>query len=125
MYKRGQQKLKRRKRTSAKSSFDENKEINVVVKSGKYRLGVRTVQRELSMGDLKLIILARNAPHDVVDQITLLNNCLDSPVPIHITNNSSWDLGAVVGKPFWVSIIGVIEEGDSSILKVVEQKESL
>ena len=118
-YKRGQQKLKRRKRTSAKSSFDENKEINVAVKTGKTLMGAKTVIRELSMGDLKLIVLANNAPKQVVDEIKLLNSCLDSPIPVFISKNSSWELGATCGKPFWVSTMGILQEGDSSILKAI------
>ena len=119
-YKRGQQKLKRRKRTSAKLSFDENKEINVAVKTGKTLIGTKSVIRELSMGDLKLLILASNAPKQVVDKITLLNNCLETPVPIFISKNSSWDLGAVCAKPFWVTTVGIKNAGNSSILKVIK-----
>ncbi len=119
-YKRGQQKLKRRKRTSAKSSFDENKEINVAVKTGKTLLGAKMVIRELSIGSLKMIILAHNAPSEVKDQIKILNSCLENPVPIFISKNSSWDLGATCGKPFWISTVGILKEGDSSILKAVE-----
>ena len=119
-YKRGQQKLKRRKRTSAKSSFDENKEINVAVKTGKTLLGAKSVIRELAMGSLKMLILAQNTPNKVKDQISLLNGCLENPVPVFISKNSSWELGASCGKPFWVSTIGILEEGDSSILKAVE-----
>ena len=117
-YKRDQQKLKRRKRTSAKKSFDESKELNVAVKTGKTLLGMKSVIRELSLGKLKLIIIARNAPKKVLDQIYLLNACLeDKPVPIFTSKNSSWDLGAACGKPFWISTVGILNEGDSSILK--------
>jgi len=117
-YKRGQQKLKKRKRTSAKLSFDENKEINVAVKTGKTLIGTKSVMR--SMGDLKLLILASNAPKKIVDQVTLFNNCLETPIPIYISKNSSWDLGAVCAKPFWVSTVGILSEGNSSILKVIK-----
>ena len=119
-YKRGQQKLKKRKRTSAKLSFDENKEINVAVKTGKVLLGTKSVLKQLSMGDLKLLILANNAPKEVVDKIKLFNNCLETPIPIFTSKNSSWDLGAVCAKPFWVSTVGILSEGNSSILKVIK-----
>ena len=113
-----QQKLKRRKRTSAKLSFDESKELNVAVKTGKTLLGMKSVIRELSLGELKLIVIANNAPKKVVDQISLLNACLaDKQVPIFKSKNSSWDLGAACGKPFWISTVGILDEGDSSILK--------
>ncbi len=119
-YRRGQEKLKRRKRTSAKSLWDEGKEINVAVKTGKILLGARSVTREISMGDLKLIVLSHNAPSEIKDEITLLNNCLETPIPVYNSKNSSWDLGSICGKPFWVSVLGVLDAGDSSILKVVK-----
>jgi len=72
------------------------------------------------MGDLKLLILASNAPKQVVDKITLLNNCLETPVPIFISKNTSWDLGAVCAKPFWVTTVGIKNAGNSSILKVIK-----
>ncbi|MCF2139689.1 MAG: 50S ribosomal protein L30e [Candidatus Lokiarchaeota archaeon] len=120
-YRRGQQKLKRRKRSSAKSLWDEGKEINVAVKTGKVLLGERSVTRELSMGDLKMIVLARNAPAKVVNQIKILNNCLESPIPVYVSKNSSWELGAICARPHWVSVVGVINPGDSSIMKAVEK----
>ena len=120
VYKRGQEKLKRRKRSSAKSLWDEGKEINVAVKTGKILLGARSVTREISMGDLKLIVLSYNAPAEVKDEIALLNNCLATPIPVYNSTNSSWDLGAICGKPFWVSVLGVLDAGDSSILQVAE-----
>lgn len=116
------QKLKRRKRSSAKSLWDEGKEINVAVKTGKVLLGQRSVVRELSMGELKLIVIARNAPEKVVNQIKILNNCLEKPVPVYTSKNSSWELGALCARPHWVSVVGVINPGDSSILKAVENQ---
>ena len=119
-YKRGQEKLKRRKRTSAKATFDENKEINVAVKTGKVLVGAKKVITQLSTGSLKLIILANNTPAETLERISLLNNCLESPIPVFTTKSTSWDLGAACGKPYWISSIGVIEAGDSSILKVID-----
>jgi large subunit ribosomal protein L30e len=119
-YRRGQQKLKRRKRTSAKSQWDENKEINVAVKTGKVLIGSKKVISELSMGSLKLIILAKNTPIKIQNKVTLLNNCLETPVPVFVSKNSSWDLGATCGKPFWITSLGILDAGDSSLMSVAE-----
>lgn len=118
--KKGQQRLKRRKRSSAKKSFDLNKAILVAVKTGKTLLGFKSVERELMTGTLKLILLARNAPDQVVNQINLLNQCLEDPVPVYTADMSSHDLGATCAKPFWVSAMGILKEGDSSILSVMD-----
>ena len=118
---RGNMRMKRRKRTSAKSRYDPDKEINVAVKTGKSLIGYKQTARELATGKLKLIVLARNTRKDVVDRINLFNSCLETPVPVFTSQNSSIDLGAVLGKPYWVSCLGIIDEGDSSILKTVEK----
>jgi large subunit ribosomal protein L30e len=120
-YDRGQMKLKKRKRTSAKKEFDENKEINVAVKTGKVLVGANSVLSELATGSVKLIILANNAPKKVTDRLNNLNYSLPAQVPIYITNNSSLDLGAVCGKPYWISTLAIVEPGDSSIMKAVEK----
>lgn len=116
----GQQKLKRRKRSSAKTVFDENKEINVAVKTGKVLIGTRSVMKELASGNLHLLILASNTPKEIQNEITMYNNCLEEPVPIYNSKNSSWELGAVCGKPFWIALLGVLDEGNSSILNAIE-----
>jgi len=118
-YKPEQQKLKRRKRTSSKALWDENKEINVAVKTGNVLLGAKSVLREIALGQLKMIIMAQNTPEDIANQIKMFNKCLEAPIPVYVSKNSSWDLGANCGKPFWVSVLGVLDEGDSSIMKAL------
>lgn len=119
--KRGQMALKKRKRTSAKLEFDESKEISVASKTGKVLFGSKSVISELASGNLKMIIIANNTPKQVLDKITNLNNCLESPVPLYTMHGSSWDMGNICGKPYWISTLGIIEVGDSSILKVIQK----
>jgi large subunit ribosomal protein L30e len=114
-------KLKRRKRTSAKKEFDEAKEINVAVKTGKVLIGTNKVLSELAMGSLQLIIVANNMPRTILDHIEALNLCLKNPVPIYTAHSTSYDLGATCGKPFWIGTIGIIEPGDSAIMKSIEK----
>lgn len=122
---RGNLTKKRRKRTSAKSRYDPDKEISVAVKTGKSRIGFKETTREMAMGELKLIVLARNAPKQVVDRISLYNKCLEDPIPVFTSQNSSWDLGSILGKPYWVSCLGIEDEGDSSILQTIEKVQEL
>jgi large subunit ribosomal protein L30e len=119
-FKRSQMGLKPRKRTSSKASFDENKEINVAVKTGKVIIGSNKVLKEIASGELKLVILAENTPKDKVELLNIYNNCLDKPIPVYTTKSSSKDLGAVCGKPFWIAMLGIQEAGDSSIMGVTE-----
>jgi len=115
-------KLKRRKRTSAKNEFDEAKEISVAVKTGKVLIGANSVLDAIAASELKLIVVANNTPKDTLEKIKALNLSLASPIAIYTSQfSSSHDLGAVCGKPFWISTIGIIEPGDSSLLKVLEK----
>ena len=120
-YAKAHQKKIPRRRKSSKDLFDESKEINVAVKTGKVLLGANSVLKEMAMGTMKLIILAKNAPDKVTKKIKLYNACLENPIPIYISKNSSWDLGAVCGKPYWVSTIGIMDVGDSSIMNAIKQ----
>ena len=117
VYNRGLQRKVARRRSSKKDLFDESKEINVAVKTGDVLIGEKSVVKEVATGTLKLIILAMNAPEKLKNKITMYNNCLDEPIPVYISKNSSWDLGAVCGKPYWVSALGILDVGDSSIMK--------
>jgi large subunit ribosomal protein L30e len=115
----GQMALKKRKRTSAKLEFDESKEISVASKTGKVLYGSKSVVSELASGTLKMIIIANNTPKPILDKISNLNDSLETPVPLYVMHGSSWDLGSICGKPYWISTLGIIEVGDSSILKVI------
>ena len=42
-----------------------------------------------------------------------------SGTKIYEFKGTSWELGEIVGKPFMVSAIAVIEPGDSKILEMV------
>jgi len=115
-------KLKRRKRTSAKNEFDEAKEISVAVKTGKVLIGANSVLDAIASSELKLIVVANNTPKDTLEKIKALNSSLTAPIAVYTSQfSSSIDLGAVCGKPYWISTIGIIEPGDSSLLKVLEK----
>ncbi len=116
---RGQQKKIPRRKKSSKDVFDESKEINVAVKTGDVLVGANSVLKEMTMGSLKLIVIAKNVPEKEYQKIKMYNNCLEEPIPVYRSKNSSWDLGAICGKPFWISTLGVQDVGDSSIMKSV------
>ena len=115
----GQQRKIPRRKKSTKNLFDESKEINVAVKTGDVLLGEKSVLSEMSMGSLKLIVLAKNTPRELKNKVKMFNNCLEEPIPIYTSRNSSWDLGAICGKPFWISALGVLNVGDSSIMEAI------
>lgn len=96
--------------------IDVAKELKVAMQTGKVVLGSKQAMRLASKGKAKLIIMASNTPQGIKDKISAYARV--SKIPIYIYPGSSWDLGAICGKPFVVAAVSVIDEGDSEILKL-------
>ncbi|MBI5035860.1 50S ribosomal protein L30e [Candidatus Micrarchaeota archaeon] len=94
--------------------MDLQRSIRLAVDSGKVTLGSqRTIQHALH-GDAKLVVIAKNCPEDVAKD--LKHYCSLSEVRVLDFNGTSIELGTVCGKPFPVSALSVVNEGDSDIL---------
>lgn len=97
--------------------IDVAKELKVAMQTGKVAVGSKQAMKLAGMGKAKLIIVASNAPQEIKEKISNLAKV--SKIPMYIYPGSSWDLGAICGKPFVVAAVSVIDEGDSEILKLV------
>jgi LSU ribosomal protein L30E len=94
------------------------RELKSVAKSGKLSLGSRKAVKLLLRNQVKGIILADNAEPKVrglIDSTAKING-----IPVYVYKGTSADLGSLLGKPFKVSIIAVLDPGDSRILEVME-----
>ncbi len=89
--------------------------INSVMKTGKVIIGSKKAIKTLLVGNLKLIILSSNCPYDVQEEITYYARL--SKTPSEVAQEDSLELGSICGKPFPVSAIGIVDEGESDILK--------
>ncbi|TRM85955.1 50S ribosomal protein L30e [Sulfolobus sp. A20-N-G8] len=78
--------------------------------------GSRKVLKYTKIGKLKMIIIASTLRGDLKEDIK--HYAKISNIPLYEYNGSGWDLGTVCGKPFMISAIGIIEEGDSRILEL-------
>jgi large subunit ribosomal protein L30e len=88
--------------------------INSVMKTGKVVIGSKRVIKNLLVGNPKLIILSSNCPADVRGEVFYYSRL--SKVPYGIGKEDSIELGSICGKPFPVSAIGILDEGESDIL---------
>ena len=93
---------------------DLKQKLRTTVKTGKLVLGSKNVIKLLLNGTAKLIILSDNCSNEVKEKIVYY--CKLADVPYHIAEASGLDMGAACGKPFTVSALAVIEQGDSTIL---------
>lgn len=87
--------------------------IKNIVRGGKVAIGFRRSSRLLKIGRLKAVILAEGSPRSIVSD-TLYYAKLGG-VPVILFKGSSMDLGNLIGKPFPVTVIGVIDPGNVSI----------
>ncbi|MFH1779895.1 MAG: 50S ribosomal protein L30e [Candidatus Micrarchaeota archaeon] len=95
--------------------MDLNKSIRLAVDSGSVMLGVEKALKNAANNSAKVIVFVKTCPR--MQDLKYYSEL--SGVPLIEFNGSSVELGAVCGKPFSVSALSVIEEGDSDILSVV------
>ncbi|KAL5720013.1 60S ribosomal protein L30 [Ranunculus cassubicifolius] len=77
-----------------------NNRLALIMKSGKYTLGYKTVLDSLKNSKGKLIIISNN-------------------FGVHHFNGNNVDLGTACGKYFRVSCLSIIDAGDSDIIKTL------
>ncbi len=93
--------------------------INVVIRTGKVIMGSKKVITTLLSSNVKLIILSSNCHRDIKERIIYYSGL--SNTPYHITESNSLEFGSICGKPFPVSALGILDQGDSNILKMVDK----
>merc|ERR1711918_165028 len=92
---------------SKKSIESINSRLALVMKSGKYTLGYKSVLKTLRQGKSKLVIISNNCPalrkSEIEYYAMLCGNKKDSAVGVHHYAGTNSDLGTACGKFFRVS----------------------
>ncbi|MBY8984621.1 MAG: 50S ribosomal protein L30e [Candidatus Lokiarchaeota archaeon] len=99
-----------------KKEFDVDTNIKVAMNTGKFIYGKKQVLQYLRNESFKMIIIANNCPTDLEKQLNYYISLAKDKIYIHRYKGSSWDLGLACAKPYMISIIGVVQEGDSDLL---------
>ena len=94
--------------------MDVDRGIRVAVDTGDVTLGSEKSIQSLKFGKGQLVIVARNAPKNILEDVEYYANL--SEIPSIVYDGSSVDLGSVCGKPFTVATLIVNDPGDSTIL---------
>ncbi len=90
--------------------------IRQAVVTGKVTLGEKETAQAVRGKKAKLVIVAQNCPGPLKENLDLLSTRFD--MPVYKFDGTCLKLGAVCGKPFLVSMLGVIEAGESSVLEL-------
>jgi large subunit ribosomal protein L30e len=99
--------------------FDVDTNLKVVYKTGKIIYGKNQVLKTLKKENLfKMLIVSNNCPVELMNQINYYNSLLKDQIFIYIYKGSSWDLGLACAKPYMISIIGIIDFGDSQLISL-------
>ncbi|MFH1056452.1 MAG: 50S ribosomal protein L30e [Candidatus Micrarchaeota archaeon] len=93
--------------------MDFAQSIRIAVDSGKVELGLKKALKHSLNGGAKMIVVAKNCP--VAEEVNGYSK--NSGVPVVVFEGNGVELGAVCGKPFSVTALSVIEEGNSDVLK--------
>ncbi|KAJ8646471.1 hypothetical protein MRB53_008219 [Persea americana] len=102
---------------SKKTHESINNRLALVMKSGKYTLGYKTVLKSLRSSKGKLIIIANNCPPLRKSEIEYY--AMLAKVGVHHFNGNNVDLGTACGKYYRVCCLSIIDPGDSDIIKSV------
>jgi len=99
--------------------FDVDTNIKVAYKTGKIIFGKEQVLKSLQrQNPYKMLIVSNNCPTDLIAELNNYNYLLKDKLFIYKYNGSSWDLGLACAKPYMISIIGVIDFGDSDLISL-------
>ena len=85
------------------------KELKKIIKTGKIYIGLKQAKKAIAKGEAKLLIVATNAPESI-----------SGDVPHVQFDGDGFELGALCGKPFSVSVVTVVSEGESKLSAMVK-----
>ncbi|CAN1803115.1 60S ribosomal protein L30 [Linum perenne] len=103
------------RRNIKKTHESINNRLALVMKSGKYTLGYKTVLKTLRNSKGKLIIIANNCPPLRKSEIEYY--AMLSKVGVHHYSGNNVELGTACGKYYRVCCLSIIDAGDSDIIK--------
>ncbi len=93
--------------------------IRTVVDTGKIVMGERETIKSVKNNKIKLVIVAGNCPAPL--KRTLVDLSTHLRLPVYEFGGTSLALGSLCGRPFHVSMLGVIDAGSSDVLQLVKK----
>jgi large subunit ribosomal protein L30e len=93
--------------------MDFNLSLRRAIKTGKVVLGQNSVEKVVAENKAELIIVAKNAPAQVRAIIAAAEN-----LPLYEFNGSSRQLGKECGRDHMISVLAIVDAGESDILSL-------
>jgi len=99
-----------------------NQELRNVIDTGKLIYGTNTIKKECFVGEPKLLVLSNTIDKKKKQEFLYYAKLLGIKAIEYPEN--SLELGSVCAKPFSMAIVAVVDFGKSSIMEVIEAKDS-
>ncbi len=93
--------------------IDVEKALRKALNTGKVYLGAKRTIKAAKEGNAKLVIMATNCPEEFVEELKKYE------VPVITYRGTNMDLGATCGKPYGVSMLTIVDPGESEILNAI------
>ncbi len=90
-------------------------DIRLAVDSGKIAIGMRDVMRSINANEAKLVIISSTLVRSRMDDIKHAAEISEARVTVFEGNPI--ELGTVCGKPYSISTLSIMDQGDSKILE--------
>jgi len=100
---------------SKKTLESINSRLALVMKSGKYALGMKQSLKSLRQGKAKLIMIASNCPQLRKSEIEYY--AMLAKTGVHHYNGNNIELGTACGKYFRCCVLSITDPGDSDIIR--------
>ena len=105
-----------KKQSKASKSADSiNARLQLVMKCGKYCLGVKTTLKTLRQGKSKLVLISNNCPALRKSEIEYY--AMLAKTGVHHFHGDNNELGTACGRYYRVSCLSITDPGDSDIIR--------
>jgi large subunit ribosomal protein L30e len=94
---------------------DLSNDIRLAVDSGKAAFGINNASKAIQSNNVKMLIVASKNKGDRLSDIQHLAKI--SNIRVQVFEGTPIALGVVCGKPFSVSVLSIIDAGNSKILE--------
>lgn len=102
------------------SQVDFIRALQMAIKTGEVVLGSKRTIKLVLHGKAKLVVIAENAPPELKRDIEYYAKL--SGIPVYRFKGTNYELGTLVGKPFSVAMLAIIDPGQSNILDLIEEE---
>ncbi len=83
--------------------------LRFIVRTGKIVIGSKNTIKLLKLGSLKYVVISSNVAENIRQDVEYYSRL--SNIPIIVFPGSNRELGTILGKPFSVAVMGIIDLG--------------